>query len=434
MRKKQNVSVNLILGLVVGVQVVIFILSQMNLLLSYLAIRNINYNVKAMNLVAVLLAGIAFWVSVKVFVSIKSKKLSLYFILSLIVAGISTISIAYLGTCLFALGVNQGRLLLFLESNLGQLLASSIVYVCLWGIVLVFVVIFGVMVNRKVRYLQYISDKVKEIERDDLNIVIEENGNDELTDLSKGINSMSSRLKDKLEKEKKIEQNKNELISNVSHDLRTPLTSVIGYVSLLKENGFQDKEKFDEYIEVVERRMDGLNTLINELFEYTKLTSADLQLDRITVDLISVVNHLIKEYRILYQKTGLEIAYTCNAKECMVDVDLNKMVRVFQNLLDNAKKYAKPGSTVGVTVTVSEQRFYFNIENEIEGLNRIEVERLFERFYKGDTARSDSDSSGLGLSIVKRIVELHDGELQVVVNGDRIEFGVGIGIGCVGLD
>lgn len=420
--KKFRISVNLVLGIIVGLETVIFILSQINLMSSYLTTQKIEYSFANINIIGWILAIVAFVVIVKVFLSIKSKKLSMYLILSVVTAAITTFLIWYLITIIFAYNFLNDKLLAFLNSRLGELVTISVVNFGLVFMVTVFVMVFWMMINRKVKYIQYISDEVRRIENDGFGKTIEVKGNDELTDLSMGINSMSIKLKDKLDKEKQIERNKNELISNVSHDLRTPLTSVIGYVTLLKENGFQDKDKFEEYIEVVERRVEGLNTLINELFEYTKLSSNEIKLERDRIDLIPVIKHLVNEYEILYQKNGFELECDFLVQHCYIIADINKMVRVFQNLLDNARKYAKSESKVMIRISEDVNHLYFEIQNQIEDNDKVEVDRLFERFYKGDTARSDTDSSGLGLAIVKRIVELHEGELSVVVEKGIIKF------------
>jgi len=138
-----------------------------------------------------------------------------------------------------------------------------------------FVVSFSVKINRRVRYIEYLSQEIQLIRKEGFGRTMKLQGNDEITELCASINEMSVQLREKEELERKQLQSKNELITNVSHDLRSPLTSIIGYVDLLKHIGPKDQQQFAEYIEVVERRLTGLNVLINELFEYTKLNSAE---------------------------------------------------------------------------------------------------------------------------------------------------------------
>lgn len=304
-------------------------------------------------------------------------------------------------------------------------IASSIIVVYFINIIIifgVFLVTFIRLVNPKIRYIKYISEQIQKIEKQGMDVIVDEIGDDELTQLSRSINSMSLRLKEKIEREKKNEQSNRELITNVSHDLRTPLTSIIGYIDLIKKNRFSDERKFDEYMEVVERRLNGLNLMINELFEYTKLESNDKPLELSSIDIIQPIRHIIKEYKIFYGKQNLNMISDININSCIIDVDYNKIIRVFQNLFDNAKKYAKENSDVYVKVYSKQGFICFFIENLVqEGLS-LDIEKICNRFYKGNISRTCSDSSGLGLAIVKRIVELHGGNFNIEYNHKTISF------------
>lgn len=139
-------------------------------------------------------------------------------------------------------------------------------------------------------------------------------------------------------------------------------------MELLKETGPEDRQRFDEYMEVIERRLTGLNGLINELFEYTKLNSADRFPDMENRDVLELLRHILYEYKILMEAEGLTLSWQLGAKDA----------------------------------------------------HGIETERIFERFYRGDRARSASQSSGLGLAIVKRIMELHGGEAHASLQGQEL--------------
>ncbi len=244
-------------------------------------------------------------------------------------------------------------------------------------------------------------------------------GDDEITLLCAVINEMSVQLREKEEREKRQQQSKNELITNVSHDLRSPLTSIIGYVELLKETGPEDRQRFDEYIEVVERRLTGLNGLINELFEYTKLNSADQFPDMEKRDVLELLRHILYEYKILMEAESLTLSWQLGAKSYATYINTQQMVRVFQNLLDNARRYAD--RLAPVTVTAQDTgRLHICITNRLTDAHSIEPDRIFERFYCGDRARSTPQSSGLGLAIVKRIVELHGGKVDASLRGQEL--------------
>ena len=285
--------------------------------------------------------------------------------------------------------------------------------------VICFIVSFSVRINRRVRYVEYLSQEIQKIREEGFGRTMELQGDDEITRLCAVINEMSVQLREKEEREKRQQRSKDELITNVSHDLRSPLTSIIGYVELLKETGPEDRQRFAEYIEVVERRLTGLNGLINELFEYTKLNSADQLPDMEKRDVLELLRHILYEYKILMEAEGLTLSWQLEAESHIAHINTRQMVRVFQNLLDNARRYAHRSAPVTVTAQDT-GRLHICITNRVADPHGIEPDRIFERFYCGDRARSAPQSSGLGLAIVKRIVELHGGEVDASLQGQEL--------------
>ena len=285
--------------------------------------------------------------------------------------------------------------------------------------VICFIVSFSVRINRRVRYVEYLSQEIQKIREEGFGRTMELQGDDEITRLCAVINEMSVQLREKEEREKRQQRSKDELITNVSHDLRSPLTSIIGYVELLKETGLEDRQRFAEYIEVVERRLTGLNGLINELFEYTKLNSADRLPDMEKRDVLELLRHILYEYKVLMEAEGLTLSWQLEAESHIAHINTRQMVRVFQNLLDNARRYAHRSAPVTVTAQDT-GRLHICITNRVADPHGIEPDRIFERFYCGDRARSAPQSSGLGLAIVKRIVELHGGEVDASLQGQEL--------------
>lgn len=285
--------------------------------------------------------------------------------------------------------------------------------------VICFIVSFSVRINRRVRYVEYLSQEIQKIREEGFGRTMELQGDDEITRLCAVINEMSVQLREKEEREKRQQRSKDELITNVSHDLRSPLTSIIGYVELLKETGPEDRQRFAEYIEVVERRLTGLNGLINELFEYTKLNSADQLPDLEKRDVLELLRHILYEYKVLMEAEGLTLSWQLEAESHMAHINTQQMVRVFQNLLDNARRYAHRSAPVTVTAQDT-GRLHICITNRVADPHGIEPDRIFERFYCGDRARSAPQSSGLGLAIVKRIVELHGGQVDASLQGQDL--------------
>ncbi|SHH35589.1 His Kinase A (phospho-acceptor) domain-containing protein [Clostridium collagenovorans DSM 3089] len=354
----------------------------------------------------------------KKFKKINLNKMSLYLVFSIIVSVIVAIE-----CCVITMSF-----ILRLYPNIDKImmnnyfLAINSVFLLIFFGVGIFLSIFVMLVNRKVKYIKFITKEVKLIKDEGFGKTIEVKGKDEIAELCESINNMSVELRKKIDHEKNIENAKNELITNVSHDLRTPLTSVIGYVDLLKKNGFEDKKVFDDYISIIDERTKNLNRLINELFEYTKLNNNDIKLNYSNVEIGSLVEQLVGEYIPILNKDGLEVERCIENKDIFIDIDVEKIVRVLENLLINAKKYSVKNTMISVKLFSENDSVIISIGNKTQNICEEDLEKLFERFYKRDKSRNNQDSSGLGLSIVKRIMELHNGDITVGLKEDIIEF------------
>lgn len=349
------------------------------------------------------------------------KRLTSYFLKAVCVSLAISLVVLAVVLAIMQLLLNSGMWDLFYEPGYGYLIAAEYLpsVLAVAFPIICFVVSFSARVNRRVRYVEYLSQEIQKIREEGFGRSMELQGDDEITQLCAVINEMSVQLREKEEREKRQQQSKDELITNVSHDLRSPLTSITGYVELLKETGPEDRQRFDEYIEVVERRLTGLNGLINELFEYTKLNSADRFPDMEKRDVLELLRHILYEYKILMEADGLILSWQLEAESHTAYINTQQMVRVFQNLLDNARRYASRSAPVTVTAQDTDC-LHICITNRLTDARGIEPDRIFERFYCGDRARSTPQSSGLGLAIVKRIVELHGGEASASLHGQEL--------------
>ena len=421
MIKFKGIGINLILGVLMGILFSTMIMVEGYVILSSREMANgLVYEIAAKDLsIFKIIAVLVFMVTIILFNTRKIKsmnlnKIGIYLILSVIGALIAAIEFIALGmTCVVKFMPDVTS---YVTEN--YLLAMNMIYIVVLLGIAVFLLVFTLFVNKKVKYIKFLSSEVKVIKDEDFGKTIEVRGQDELAELCSSINNMSLELREKIDNEKKIEQNKNELITNVSHDLRTPLTSILGYVDLLKQNGFEDKEKFVEYISIIDERSKSLNTLINELFEYTKLNSHDIKLNYSTVEICSLVEQLSGEYSLIFKKEGLELISEIPEEDIFVDIDIQMIVRALENLLINAKKYSVRNSQVLVKLLQESNDIVISVENKVENISQDDLDNLFERFYKVDKARKTGDSTGLGLSIVKRVVELHKGLVKAeLING-----------------
>ena len=209
---------------------------------------------------------------------------------------------------------------------------------------------------------------------------------------------------------------KTELITNVSHDIKTPLTSVINYVDLLKREGL-DSESAPEYLEVLERQTGKLKRLTDDLVEASKASAGNVAVNREELDLKVLLSQAVGEYEERMNANGLVLLLETPQEEMKVRTDGRLMWRVFDNLMNNICKYSQPNTRVYVTALENggkKQVVFRNISRE--QLN-ISPEELNERFVRGDRSRN-TEGSGLGLSIAKSLTEVQGGALDIQIDGD----------------
>jgi signal transduction histidine kinase len=242
------------------------------------------------------------------------------------------------------------------------------------------------------------------------------NRQDELGRVASNINHMTEQLQMQIIKERELEKSKMDMITGISHDLRTPLTSIIGYIELLRTESFQDKAEYDRFIQNTYNKATHLKKLLDDLFEYTRLTSVDTQLDMKKVDLYQLLDQLLFEFEPLAQENGIQIEKEIGYAPMMTCVDSDKIARAIDNLLMNALKYSfKPG-VIHIRMSLHLEHITIEVENKGAPLTTEQKDKLFDRFYKVDYSRSSEGiqtGSGLGLSIAKNIAELHQGTLTL---------------------
>ena len=219
-----------------------------------------------------------------------------------------------------------------------------------------------------------------------------------------------------VDQEVKSQNMKTELISNVSHDLKTPLTAIITYVELLKEESISEQQR-KEYIETLSQKSLRLKQLIEDLFEVSKLNSNNAELQLMQVDLVSLVKQMEFEYVDALKEKSIELKSRLPEGKALLMLDSQKTYRVFENLFGNIVKYAMPSTRVYVNLEKKESDVVITIRNTSENFLDVDGDMLTERFVRGDVSRN-TEGSGLGLAIVKSIVEKQGGTLQVIVDGD----------------
>ncbi|MCI8416215.1 MAG: HAMP domain-containing histidine kinase [Lachnospiraceae bacterium] len=364
-------------------------------------------------IIGILAVGV-FLLTVRWFWASKKRSLTSYYLKAVLVSSAGVILLLYLIMWPASRVLTMEWMKHFFETNPGMLIQYHLSYLLFAFLIAAFAFIFSCITKKKIAYIGLLVREVKKMESSGFGGQIPVYGEDELADLCISINHMSEELFKREEYEKQLEQRKKELITNVSHDLRGPLTSIIGYVELLKQSQAEGPERL-AYMGVVERRLQGLHHLINELFTLTKLESQDIRLKFERIDGAALFCHMAEEYSILYEGLGLQVEKNLTVEEAWMEGDTETLARAMQNLFDNTGKYTKKGGCVEifsqVQIQEGERKFRISISNDLEEGEMLDIERLFDRSYRGDVSRSDRESSGLGLSIAKRIAELHGGSL-----------------------
>lgn len=306
-----------------------------------------------------------------------------------------------------------------------NVLQASVAFIGWFSTAIVtFVLIFIMLIRKKIMYLKLISDTVQHIASGELGQTIEIKGKDELSQLAMNINYMSQELEQKFIHERLMEKEKNELITNISHDLRTPLTSIIGYLKLLKDGQYKHKEQLQEYFETIYSKSLRLKHLIDELFEFSRLSSPDVKLNLSNVDMVSLLQQIVGEYIPIFEEEQLTVQNLITEEDIHVVIDIEKMVRVYENLFINAIKYSQKPSELLISFEAEENSAVLKLSNQVESPPLDNINKMFERFFRGDKARMDAHGSGLGLSISKRIMELHHGDIYAEYKNGWITFTV----------
>jgi signal transduction histidine kinase len=288
-----------------------------------------------------------------------------------------------------------------------------------------FLFLFYQITKRKTGYIEELARDLRVISEGKLGHRVRQKGEDELGDLAKSINHMAEELEKKIEEERRAERLKTELITSVSHDLRTPLTSIIGYLRLLYDGKAQTHKEQREYLRIAFSKSEQLQRLVEDLFEYTKLSHHDVQLNKQAISLNEMLEQIAEEFIPFMEESGLTLHKTLPEEELIADVDAEKLVRVFENLFGNALKYSHKPSRVEVRLQKRGGGAEIALQNKGDEIPEEQLARLFERFYRAEQSRSvKGGGSGLGLAIAKSIVELHGGRIWATSKADTVTFSV----------
>lgn len=297
-------------------------------------------------------------------------------------------------------------------NNLNATMTSIILSFAL-GII-AFTIVFIFLEYKRNAYIEYLYKSIKDISDGDFSSDIKVESDDELSNIAYNLNIMQVRIRELMENERKSEKSKNELITNIAHDLRTPLTSILGYLEILVKDKELSNENRDKYTHIAYEKSKKLEVLIEDLFSYTKMTYGELSINPENIDIVRLIYQLSDELYPLFEKENITCNISTNKNSMIIFADPKLLARLFENLINNAIKYGKDGKKIDIAMEAMDGKVDIKVINYGKLIPEESLNKLFDKFYRVDKDRSSATGgTGLGLAIAKSIVDLHKGSIEV---------------------
>ena len=313
--------------------------------------------------------------------------------------------------------LNKDRYIVYLNEN--NIYDDKLMFGLL---IIISFMIFLIFINGRVKYINNISKDIRKIATGNLSNRVNLKYNNELTSLAKDINYMAKELEDKDLMEK-------EFITNISHDLRTPLTTILGYSKMLEQKVYSNEEELERYVSIINKKGIYLKNMLDDFFDYTKLCSKDMELEKVKINLNEMIMQLLDGEELSFKEKHLNLNVALEKDAIYTYGNSMLIARAIDNLISNALKYSKENTEVEIKLqrdTINKNEYgVFSIRNvsKIKMLKN-EINDLFKRLYKMDKSRKD-EGSGLGLAITNEIVKVHNGFIYTNSNEDKLEFLIG---------
>ncbi|WP_448947813.1 sensor histidine kinase, partial [Lachnoanaerobaculum sp.] len=307
-------------------------------------------------------------------------------------------------------------LFLLTTINVKSLFGRLTIFICFIIFLIINIVIFNKVYKTAIAF-DKIAEAIKEIANGDTRYRLDES---EFTgreiSVVKDLNNISKGFQGAINEQVKSERLKADLITNVSHDIKTPLTSIINYVDLIKREK-PENAKIQEYLDVLSVKSQHLKNLTEDLVEASKVSSGNISVELRDIDLVEMINQTNGEFEEKFAEKGLKIISTLPTTGIMIKADGRHLWRVLENLYNNAFKYAAKNSRIYIDITSENNIATFVIKNISENPLNIKPDELTERFVRGDVSRT-TEGSGLGLSIAKSLTILQGGKFEIIIDGD----------------
>ena len=289
------------------------------------------------------------------------------------------------------------------------------------AIILIFMILLRYLFVWIVRYFNHINDGIDKLLIDDnqpLHLL------PEMEPMEKKLNTVKQTLWQRKQDSLLAEQRKNEIVMYLAHDIRTPLTSVIGYLNLLEEDPEMPIEQRAKYVHITLDKACRLEKMINEFFEITRYNSGQITLSKSTIDLYFMLVQLTDELSPSFAVRGNSVVLNME-EDLTIYADADKIARVFSNILRNAAAYSYPQTPIIISAKKTDKHITVFFQNKGKTIPEKDKRHLFDKFYRSDKARgSDKGGTGLGLAIAREIVLLHGGQINVISKNDTVIFAV----------
>ena len=296
-----------------------------------------------------------------------------------------------------------------------QMMVILIICVSILAIFL-FIFYFLKLTRKFSTYMGVLTYGIDEIANGNFEYPIEIPCQDEFGEIAKKVNRMAVNIHTIMENDRRGEDRKHELITSVAHDLRTPLTSVIGYLELLRNSKVDDNTK-DHYLQIVYSKSKRMEQLLEDLFSYTKYTYGNIATITEPVDIVKLLEQLVEEFYPSFEENKLTYEFYKDCSTLVSYADGNLLARAFANLIGNAIKYGVDGKRVELYFAHKSNQMYIIVKNYGTIIPQEDLPHIFERFYRVENSRSqETGGSGLGLAIAKSIVVMHHGEISAKSN------------------
>lgn len=297
-----------------------------------------------------------------------------------------------------------------------KILTETWVIWLLLALFIIFAIIFISIVSSNIlKPLRELVSATEKIANGEFDFTLSYDKEDEMRDLCIAFDTMRIQLKNSMEKQAQLEQSQKELIASISHDLRTPMSSIKGYVEGLQDGIVHDKEKFNRYISVIKNKTENLDTLIESLFLYSRIDISGYRKESLSIrESAELLESILSPIELEFTDQPILLEVVKPLPSVNIRVDEKTLSQVFDNLISNAKRYINEDGKIRIETSIENSSLKVSINDNGIGIEKKDIEHIFEQFYRAEKSRSSNfGGAGIGLAICKKVIENHGGKIWV---------------------